>query len=59
MIFNDFNVFFFGKNNIGLKRVAVGAMGLLHNGLEFKFRGGCDALGPEVPCILMFCVKQK
>ena len=46
------------KNNIGLKRVAVGAMGLLQNGLDFKFRGGCDALGPEVLLFLMFFCRK-
>ena len=49
MIFDGFNVFSMDTNNIGLKRVAVGAMRLLNNGLQLKFRGGCDALGPEVP----------
>ena len=37
MILKDFNVFSMDKNNIGLKRVAVGAMGLLQNGLELNF----------------------
>ena len=36
------------KNNIGLKRVAVGAIGLLNNEPGSHFRGGADALGPGV-----------
>jgi len=48
MILNDFNEFLMGKNNIGLKRVAVGAIGLLKNEPGSHFRGGADALGPGV-----------
>ena len=33
-------------------------MGLLNNELEFKFRGGCDALGPEVLLFLTTFVKK-
>ena len=58
MFLDGFNVFSM-ENNIGLKRLAVGAMGLLQNGLEFKFRGGCDALGPGVLSILTFFDKHK
>ena len=48
MILSDFNEFFKEKNNIGLKRVAVGAIGLLNNEPGSHFRGGADALGPGV-----------
>ena len=48
MILSDFNEFFKEKNYIGLKRVAVGAIGLLNNEPGSHFRGGADALGPGV-----------
>ena len=32
----------------------MGTTVLLQNGLELKFRGGYDTLGPEVFCFLMF-----
>ena len=34
-------------------------MGLLQNGLDFKFRGGCEALGPKALLILTFLLKYK
>ena len=48
-----------GKNNIDLKWVAVGAIGLLNNEPGSHFRGGCDALGPEVAFILTYFVKTN
>ena len=47
------------KNNIGLKRVAVGAIGLLNNEPGSHFRGGADALGPGVALFLTYFVKKK
>ena len=56
MILNDFNDLLLDKNNIGLKRVAVGAIGLLNNEPGSHFRGGADALGPEVVLFFdIFC----
>ena len=46
------------QNNIDLKRVAVGAIGLLNNEPGSHFRGGCDALGPEVASFLTYFVKK-
>ena len=47
------------KNNIGLKRVAVGAIGLLNNEPGSHFRGGADALGPEVALFLTKYISSK
>ena len=41
-----------------LKRVAMKATVFLQNGLELKFRGGCDALGPEVLSFLTILSKK-
>ena len=46
------------KNNIGLKRVAVGAIGLLNNEPGSHFRGGADALGPGVALLLTYFDKK-
>ena len=46
------------KNNIGLKRDAVGAIGLLNNEPGSHFRGGADALGPGVALFLTYFVKK-
>ena len=35
------------KKEYRLKNGRRGSYETLRNGLEFKFRGGCDALGPE------------
>ena len=58
MILNDLNEFLMEKNNIGLKRVAVGAIGLLNNEPGSHFRGGADALGPGVALFLTYFVKK-
>ena len=57
---HDFNLneFLMEKNNIGLKRVAVGAIGLLNNEPGSHFRGGADALGPEVALCLTYFIKK-
>ena len=46
------------KNNINLKQVAVGAIGLLNNEPGSHFRGGCNALGPAVALFLTEFVKK-
>ena len=58
MIVSDFNELLMEKNNIGLKRVAVGAIGLLNNEPGSHFRGGADALGPGVVFLLTYFVKK-
>ena len=58
MILSDLNKFLMEKNNIGLKRVAVGAIGLLNNEPGSHFRGGADALGPGVALFLTYFVKK-
>ena len=48
------------ENLYWVKTGRRGRYGTFANGLELKFRGGCDALGPMVPCILtFFFVLQK
>ena len=59
MILSDFNEFVKEKNNIGLKRVAVGAIGLLNNEPGSHFRGGADARGPEVALCLTYFVNKN
>ena len=58
MILSDFHECLKEKNYSGLKRVAVGAIGLLNNEPGSHFRGGADALGPGVAFFLTYFIKK-